>query len=107
MLNGYAEIRYPTGNTYVGNVVNGVRHGKGTFRWMYNNYQNTRSYYTGSWNNGDMNGEGTYHYNSSEYPCINGNFSNGKPNGRAVYYKSASNTFTTLWQNGTCVNNNI
>ena len=107
LINGYAEIRYPTGNTYVGNVVNCVRHGAGTFRWMYNNYQDTRSYYTGQWDNNNMNGEGTYFYSSAQYPCIIGTFSNGKPDGRAIYYKSAANTFVTKWQYGNCINNNI
>ena len=107
LINGYAEIRYPTGNTYVGNVVNCVRHGAGTFRWMYNNYQNTRSYYAGQWADNNMNGEGTYFYSSAQYPCITGNFSYGKPQGKAIYYKSADNTFVTQWQHGTCVNNNI
>lgn len=99
-LTGYAEIKYPTGNTYVGNVVNGVRHGAGTFKWTYYG-----AYYTGQWANDDMNGIGTYFYKSAQYPYISGNFVNGKPNGKAIYYKNASNKFNTIWQNGRCVNN--
>lgn len=106
-LTGYAEIRYATGNTYVGNVVNGVRSGSGTFRWMTNNYQTTIAYYTGEWADDDMNGTGTYFYSSATYPNITGKFTNGNLNGYATYNKDASTSFTTSWKNGLCVNNNV
>jgi len=99
-VTGKADITYSTGNTYSGDVVDGVRNGTGTFKWIKN--ATTTAYYEGSWKDGIMNGKGNYYYSSASYPYITGNFVDGKPDGTATYYKEAGNTFTTTWANGYC-----
>ena len=103
-VNGYAEIKYASGNTYVGNVSNGVRHGSGTYKWMSGN--SVLAYYSGNWANDSMDGSGKYYYSSNDYPYISGTFVKGKLEGSAQYYKNAQQTFTTTWASGKCKNNN-
>lgn len=100
-LTGTADIKYPSGNQYSGDVVSGVRSGYGKFTWKDKNGQIT-AYYEGTWKNDVMQGSGAYHFSSSIYPYISGNFVNGHPDGTAVYYKEADNTFSTTWSNGRC-----
>ncbi len=100
-VSGKADITYPTGNTYSGDVANGVRQGTGSFYWRSNG--ELVPHYTGSWENNVMNGSGTYYFGNTEYPYIQGTFVNGKPDGQATYYKEADNTFITTWSNGKCI----
>ena len=99
-ITGSAEIQYPSGNVYSGEVVNGVRSGVGTFVWAENG--KAKSFYEGNWKNGFMSGQGIYHYTSAAYPCIKGTFKDGLLTGIAVYSKEAGNTFSTTWENGVC-----
>ena len=104
-INGYAEITYPSGNKYIGNVSNCIRDGKGIFKWIYNG--EVIASYSGNWVNGIMDGLGEYYYTSDKYPYINGTFNKGKLNGKATYYKSENKSFKTSWNNGICINNNF
>lgn len=99
-VSGEAKITYPSGNTYVGNVVNGQRFGNGIFTW-YRNGSKIASY-SGIWMNGQMNGSGKYYYTSNNYPYLSGSFTAGKPDGAATYYKESGNAFITTWSNGKC-----
>lgn len=99
-LTGDAEIKYPSGNTYSGKVVNFERDGQGTFTWKADG--STVASYEGSWSRGIMSGKGTYHYTNENYPYLEGTFSEGKPTGTLVYYKASGNTFDTTWENGKC-----
>ena len=99
-ISGDASITYKSGNTYVGEVKNGVRHGDGEFKWKSNS--SVTASYDGDWVEGVMSGSGSYYYSASSYPYITGTFVNGKPDGTATYYKESGNTFTTTWANGTC-----
>jgi tetratricopeptide (TPR) repeat protein len=49
---GTKEINYPDGGKYVGDVVNGKRHGQGTFTWP-NGHR-----YEGEWKDDNMHGQG-------------------------------------------------
>lgn len=100
LINGAAEITYPSGSTYSGTVKDGKRSGTGEYKWIENG--TVQAYYQGEWINDAMSGEGTYHYSSSEYPSLQGAFLNGRPTGTLVYSKEAGNTFNTVWQDGTC-----
>lgn len=99
-VSGTAEITYPSGNRYSGDVVNGVREGNGLFQW-YDDGSLAASY-QGSWQAGEMEGAGTYYFSSGQYPYITGSFADGKPDGKAIYYKESGNTFSTTWSGGTC-----
>lgn len=99
-LTGKAEARYPSGNTYSGEMRDGKRSGTGTFIW-YDNGVKAASY-TGSWSNDLMSGKGKYYYTTASYPYLEGTFQNGLVNGTATYYKEAGNAFSTTWVNGRC-----
>lgn len=99
-LTGEAEIKYPSGNTYSGKVVNFERDGKGTFIWRTDG--SAVASYEGNWSQGVMDGKGIYHYTNENYPYLEGTFSDGKPTGTLVYYKASGNTFDTTWENGKC-----
>ena len=99
-LNGKANIHYPSGNEYSGEVINGKRSGSGTFKWITDSTLIAR--YEGSWENGVMSGEGTYYYTNGDFPNLKGTFVAGKPDGELTYTKEANNTFSTSWNSGTC-----
>lgn len=99
-ITGTAEIQYPSGNVYSGEVANGERSGEGIFVWVENGQ--AKSFYEGNWKNGLMSGDGIYHYTAEAYPCIKGTFKEGVLTGTAVYSKEAGNTFSTTWENGVC-----
>jgi len=99
-LSGYAEVTYPSGNKYHGNMSGGQRDGSGTFTWMSGGAE--VAFYTGNWKNDAESGTGEYHYTAQSFPYISGNFVNGKPDGTVKYYESDSKTFTTTWKDGVC-----
>lgn len=101
-VNGSAEITYENGDTYSGEVKNGIRDGTGKYSWVDEDGK-TIATYEGTWKDDIMNGSGSYHYTSDEYPYIKGSFSDGKPEGTAIYYKESDNTFDTVWENGNCI----
>lgn len=99
-LNGYAEVTYPSGNQYYGDMSGGKREGSGTFKWINGGVEIAS--YVGEWKNDVEWGTGEYYYTAESFPYISGNFVNGKPDGTVKYYESASKTFTTTWKNGVC-----
>lgn len=99
-LNGYAEVTYPSGNKYHGEMSDGKRNGSGTFEWISGGAEIAS--YTGAWKYDVESGNGEYHYTAASFPYISGNFVNGKPDGTVKYYESDSKTFTTTWKNGVC-----
>lgn len=98
---GTGTITYPSGNTYIGELNAGQRHGNGKYTWK-NSSGTTKAYYDGNWEQDSMNGQGEYHYSSSTYPYLTGSFKNDVPSGTLTYYKEAGNTFETKWSNGSC-----
>ena len=67
------EIKYDNGR-YVGQVVNGLREGKGIA------YFNNGNRYEGDWRNDKMEGKGIFYFNNGEREM--GDYSNDKPIGR-------------------------
>ena len=59
-LNGYYRQTYKNGDVYVGDFVNGVRSGQGTYTWA------NGVVYTGEWADGEPTGNGEYTYPASE-----------------------------------------
>lgn len=62
-LTGYHTQKYDNGDKYVGNFVNGVRSGQGTYTWAA-----TGIVYTGEFVNGEPSGKGEYIYPTTEPP---------------------------------------
>ena len=50
------------GDTYVGELKDGKKHGQGTFTWA-----DGGTKYVGAWQDNEMNGEGTYNTADAEY----------------------------------------
>jgi|LGOV01.1.fsa_nt_gb hypothetical protein len=75
--NGYGKIKYNNG-TYEGNFKNGIKHGKGFYKW------NSKDSYEGDFKDGKKDGHGVYHY-SDGWKHI-GEFIDGKLTGKAKQY---------------------
>lgn len=99
---GKAEICYPSGNTYVGQLEKGKRNGQGRYTWKDKSGAVLASY-DGEWKGDHMEGEGRYWFSGRDYPYMSGRFSQDVPSGTLVYYKEAGNTFETKWENGVCI----
>lgn len=99
-LTGKADITYPSGAEYSGQVRSGERSGEGRFVWK--SLGAIEAYYNGNWVLGQMSGPGEYHFGSGTYPYLEGTFVDGRPDGKATYYKESGNTFETTWSNGKC-----
>lgn len=97
---GSASITYENGDTYSGNVSNGLKEGKGIYIWKKAGKQAAK--YEGMWKKNAMSGKGVYYYTGKEYPTLSGTFKNGHPNGTCTYTKEAGSTFTAIFKNGTC-----
>ncbi|WP_230399246.1 MORN repeat-containing protein [Novisyntrophococcus fermenticellae] len=98
---GNADITYANGDTYSGQVKNGMKDGSGVYHWMQNG--TATAYYKGSWIQDHMNGSGAYFYENKEYPNLSGNFENDHPTGDCNYAKEKGNNFTASFENGRCV----
>ena len=75
------EIKYQNGR-YVGQVVNGLREGKGIM------YFNNNDRYEGYFQNDEANGKGIYYYNEKVFKGdrYDGDWKNNKKEGKGVYY---------------------
>ena len=51
-----AKLKFPDGSKYVGEVKNGIPHGRGTYTWADGNK------YVGEWKDSKQHGQGTYTY---------------------------------------------
>ena len=65
---------YPNGEKYVGQIINGLREGKGTY------YFKTGNRYEGDFRNGKFEGKGIYYYNNGDRSM--GDYLNNKPIGK-------------------------
>ena len=77
----YMELNYSNGDTYKGEVVYFLRHGKGTMEYSGGDV------YEGDFVFNDMDGKGTYTYLSGDK--YEGEFAKGKKNGKGVYHWAA------------------
>lgn len=83
VFTGYVTDRRSSGGSYTGYLVDGVRHGEGTFVW------DSGARYTGSWDNGDLHGYGEYYYGDGD--VYKGDWVRGAKHGTGRY----------TWQDGT------
>ena len=71
------EIKYDNGR-YVGQVVNGLKEGKGIFYW------NDGDKYEGDWRNNKIEGKGIYYYKSGNR--YEGDWRNDNREGKGIFY---------------------
>ena len=69
----HAEIIYPDGSKYVGNLKHGEKEGEGSFKSLFESY-------VGEWKDNCRHGKGSYK-NHSTNEQYEGEFSNNKPHG--------------------------
>ena len=88
-LTGYGT-RYDDYGYYEGYLVNGVRHGEGTYYWY------SGAIYSGSWVNGNREGEGTMTYD--EGSVYTGSWKNNKRNGKGKIRFSDGGSYNGRWK---------
>ena len=89
--NGYGTYAWDTGQKYVGEFKDGVRHGEGI-------QTSSSGTYEGYFKNDKMNGIGTYTWeNGDKY---NGEFVNNQLEGKGIYTYPNGNSRSGVWKNG-------
>ena len=63
---------------YVGQIINGLREGKGTY------YFNNGNRYEGDWRNGNKEGKGIFYFNDGDK--YKGNWKNDEREGKGIYF---------------------
>lgn len=87
----HKEQKFTDGSRYVGEFVNGKRHGKGT------NYFPDGARYDGDWKNGYMNGHGVCVYADGEK--YEGEWTDGKRNGQGTHIYADGAKYVGNWVN--------
>ena len=86
---GYVENRRSDDGSYTGYLVNGVRHGQGTFRW------DDGAVYEGNWSHGKRDGYGKMTTASGD--VYEGPFVDGKRHGEGTYRWADGAYYTGAW----------
>lgn len=77
VVNGQTTVRYPNGETYVGQMQDGLRSGRGSYSWP------DGRKYTGSFERGFPNGQGVYTFANGEK--YQGDFVDNRRTGQGTY----------------------
>lgn len=85
------EITYPEGK-YVGQIVDGKRHGRGVFTWT------NGSKYDGEWANGKCNGKGVYTWADGDR--YEGEWLDNKFNGSGILTRKDGSRYAGEWKGG-------
>ena len=82
-INNNKEIKYDNGEIYIGDILKGLKHGKGI---MYYNRkgENEIMRYEGDFKNDIKEGKGIYYYNNGDR--YEGDFKNDLQEGKGIYY---------------------
>ena len=84
-------INYPDGSRYVGQIINGLREGKGILYW------NNGDRYEGEWRNAKREGKGImYNNNCGRYE---GDYRNDKREGKGIYYHKNGDRYEGDYRN--------
>ena len=94
LINGTAKLTFDNGDEYSGNMFNGEREGRGTYRFANGNV------YTGNWRAGKLSGRGTYTWTDGR--SYEGNWFENKQSGGGVYtfpsgYKESGHYSAGKW----------
>ncbi|VDP45567.1 unnamed protein product [Schistosoma margrebowiei] len=97
-LNNYVQLfdLYPQilRNEYIGDVVDGIRHGFGTYT------DSNGLQYTGQWKNGKKQGKGRLNYTTDGSIHYDGEWDSGLRHGYGVYHYSNRATYEGQWKDG-------
>jgi hypothetical protein len=91
--NNIVTINYDNGNVYVGEALNGLKHGTGKFTWA------SGHVYVGEYVNDKRTGQGTYTWPTGEF--YEGSFENNARHGQGKQYDKDGNLVQQgIWENG-------
>jgi len=85
------KINYPNGNVYEGQMLNGLKHGKGKFIWV------SGDVYEGDWKDGKRTGMGKYTWADGD--VYEGGFLNGESTGKGKYTYRQREIHLGKWKN--------
>ena len=85
----YEEIKLENGK-YVGQIINGIREGKGIRYW------DNGDRYEGYFRNGEQEGKGIKYWNNGDR--YEGYWNNGKKDGKGIMYWSAGDKYEGDWK---------
>ena len=83
---------YSNGNTYDGDLLDGIFHGEGTYTWT------NGGVYTGTWVDGSRTGEGTFTWANGD--VYTGAFVDGSLTGEGTFTWAGGNVYTGTWVDG-------
>ena len=86
------EIKYNDGSKYIGQVVNGLTEGKGTW------YEINGDRYEGEFKNGKAEGKGIYYFKNGD--IYEGDFTNTNREGKGIYYYKNGDRYEGDYRNG-------
>ena len=90
---GRATASYPNGDIYEGDYVEGIRHGRGIYR-----FATSGDKYEGSWINNNKHGLGTMTYNGKG--TYQGYWENNRRHGEGVFNYPNGDVYTGWWRFG-------
>lgn len=94
IFEGYGEVTFDNGDTYVGYFSNGLFHGNGTYRWA-----DSASTYSGDWDCGNRHGLGTFTWSSGD--SYRGMWEYDDRHGEGVYRTAYGKSYMEVWEHGT------
>ena len=97
-INNQQELKFDNGR-YVGQVVNGLREGKGII------YFNNGDRYEGDFRNGKSEGKGIYYYNTGDK--YEGDFRNDKREGKGIMYYHNGDRMMGDYYNGKAIGKHV
>ena len=89
------ELQFEEGK-YIGQVVNGLQEGKGTFKY------NSGSIYEGDWKNGKKEGKGIFYCKKEPFQGhrYDGEWKNDKQEGKGIYFFTLGDMYEGNWEKG-------
>ena len=94
------ELKWSDGSKYIGQVVNGLAEGKGTWYGTKEPFIGDR--YEGEFRNNKFEGKGIYYYNNEPWKDdrYEGEWRNGKKEGKGIYYYNDGDIYEGDFRNG-------
>ena len=91
-VTGIGKYQWPDKSFYEGEVLNGLRHGRGQFL-------GSKFSYEGMWKFGKRSGKGLAYYNAERTSYYDGEWLKGMRHGYGVLQYKSGNTYTGEWMN--------